>query len=251
MVSPMDFKLQDLNGVVPFGNINYGVSEIDTATSVAPCSPWYSLTIPTYNQRFSSCVGESTANWIEPLIRKHIDRNYFAPDEQIDGEIIWRRGRELFWKGEPVEKGGLMMDQGFLAAIDLGLLPAGTALTFLEATPESIAAQLQETPILHGCCVSEAWRDPNHDSGEIRSILPHPFARHATCIVAIAVQNGLWYVVFQNSWGNTWGRFGYGMLYGEYWRKQCLCDKPVTVRLPDGWKDHVADSARKFICKRK
>jgi hypothetical protein len=208
---------------------------------------WYDFAVPTYNQEYPSCVGHATANWIELMLRRFVGKDVLAAGEQVDGDAIWRRGREMFWNG--TLDGGLLMDQGFAAAIDLGILPAKSQVLKVAANLGVVSQQLAKTPVLQGTAVHRGWSDPDPESGEISFDLPNPNAGHATCIVALVDQKGGNQIgsAFQNSWGKDWGRFGYGILREDQWL-QCLLDDPVTCLLPDGWTSF--DGWRRFVIQR-
>lgn len=199
---------------------------------------WYDFALPTYNQEYPSCVGHATANWLEMMLRRYVARDVISTDEQIDGDAIWRKGRQLFWGG--TLDGGLLVDQGFLAAVALGMLPQQAMPLRIASTVAAVSQELLQSPVIQGTAVHDGWSFPSPENGAVPFQLPDPFAGHATCIVAVgraeSDEDALKYAVpFQNSWGSEWGRFGYGQLRDDQW-KQCLMDDPVTCRLPEGWE---------------
>lgn len=222
-----------------FHPVDLLAAALDPVTSARD---WYREAVPTYSQKFPSCVGHSTANWVEMMLRAEAGDGILAKGQQIDGDAIWRRGREMFNGGDM--DGGLLMHQGFLAAVDLGILPEGSAPVALEATPAAVARQLLATPVLQGTCVHRGWEDPNPENGQIPFLLPDPFAGHATCIVSVTSQAGDSFLAFQNSWGATWGRYGFGLLRADQWA-QCLLDAPVTCQLT--WKLSEHEGWRKYV----
>ena len=203
---------------------------------------WYPHAIPTYSQKFPSCVGHATANWLEMMLRRELGDSILGKGEQIDGDAIWKRGREMFHGGSL--DGGLLMPQGFLAAIDLGILPPGATVVTLAPSVAAVAKRLSTSPVLQGTAVHEGWNEPDPSNGQIPLLLPNPFAGHATCIVSVTKQGDNSFLPFQNSWGAGWGRFGYGMLRDDQWL-QCLIDDPVSCDLGrplaawDAWRKYV------------
>ena len=98
--------------------------------------------------------------------------------------------------------------------------------------------------MLQGTAVHAGWQHPSPESGQIPFKMPDPKAGHATCIVGVLEQDGEPYVLFQNSWGKSWGMGGYGLLRADQWEQSLL--GPVAVcKLPDdwtrwnGWRDYV------------
>jgi len=214
------------------------------ATPVSPYSAWTKYAIPTYNQQFPSCVGHATANWLEMMLRKSVGRDVFKPGQQIDGDAIWRKGREMFWPKERLDAGGLLMDQGFRAAIELGILPPDSGVMTVHMDIGMVSRMLRTEPVLQGTAVHNGWNRANPQNGQIPFELPNPHAGHATCIVGVLEQDGDVYVLFQNSWGKNWGHGGYGLLRADQW-EQCLLGPVAICKLPDnwtkwtGWKEYV------------
>jgi len=221
----------------------HGSNPLDRLFS--PYSAWTNHTIVTDNQHnLPACAGFATANWIECVIRREIGHNAIRPREQIDGEAIWRKARQMFWSHEPVDAGGLFMDQGFRAAIELGILPRDTEVVASRMSVSTLAAELRKTPVLQGTSVSNGWTNPSRENGQIPDVLPDPNGGHATCIIGVLRQEDTDYVLFQNSWGPSWGMGGYGLLTAQQW-EQCLISPLTTARLPwdfvnhDGWRDFI------------
>jgi hypothetical protein len=198
---------------------------------------WYDYMVPTYNQEFPSCVGHATANWIEGMLRKHVSMSALEAGEQIDGDAIWRKAREMFWGGSL--DGGLLVDQGFQAAIALGILPRDSVVVRIGSSVAAVSHELLQTPVVQGNAVHDGWARPDPSNGSISLLMPDPFAGHATCVVAVARVDAEHYSLpFLNSWtnadGSPWGRYGYGQLRDDQWA-QCLMDDPATCRLPADW----------------
>jgi hypothetical protein len=204
------------------------------ATPVSPYSAWTRYAIPTYNQNFPSCVGHATANWFEMMLRRHVGRDVLKPGQQLDGDAIWRKARAMFYPREKVESGGLLMDHGFRAAIALGLLPPDSGVMCVHMDVGMISRMLRTEPVLQGTAVHAGWQHPSPESGQIPFKMPDPKAGHATCIVGVLEQDGEPYVLFQNSWGKSWGMGGYGLLRADQW-EQCLLGPVAVCKLPDNW----------------
>lgn len=205
-------------------------------TPVSPYSAWTRWAIPTYSQVFPSCVGHATANWIEMMLRRALGRAVLKPGQQIDGDRIWRRARAMFFPREKVEAGGLLMDHGFKAAVDLGILPPDTGVMTVHMDAGMVSRMLRTEPVLQGTATHRGWERPDGQNGYIQPALPDPYAGHATVIVGVLQRDGEDYILFQNSWGATWGMGGYGLLRADHWAQSLL--GPVAVaKLPDHWTD--------------
>jgi hypothetical protein len=211
---------------------------------VEPYSAWTRHAVPTYSQRFPSCVGHATANWIEMRLRRIHGKNILKPGEQIDGDAIWAKARRMFYPTQKVEAGGLLMDHGFRAAIELGLLPPGSGVMGIRMGVGFLSRMLRDQPVLQGTGVHKGWERPDPRNGQIPVLLPDPNAGHATCIVGVLEQKGEPYVLFQNSWGREWGMGGYGLMRSDQWAQSLLgplavCKLPDDVSKWDSWRDFV------------
>lgn len=205
------------------------------ATPVQPYSAWAKVAIPTYSQRYDDCDGHATANWVEMMLRRHVGRSVFADGEQINGEAIWRHARKMFFPNEPVEGGGLYLEHGFLAAIDMGILPPDSGVTTVHLDIGMVSRMLRTEPVLQGNAVHNGWSRAK-SNGQIPLDLPNPKAGHATVIVGVLKQGDHYYVMFQNSWGATWGYGGFGLLRDDQW-EQCLLGPVAVCKLPDNWTE--------------
>lgn len=215
-----------------------------TGTS-APVDFWFPFMVPSYNQSGPSCVGHSWANWIEAFLRFHVNPLSIPKGYQIDGEAIWRRGRQLFWGGNM--GGGLYLSQGFHAAKDLGFLPSDAKLAKVGQDWDSVNNALQETPLVQGHIINKGWFKANTQSGCIdHEARPDRSGAHATLLMATLEQpdtagNLTRWRVLLNSWGPDRGRFGFFTMSEETWLEQVMADGPYTAEIPDpynwtGWK---------------
>lgn len=215
-------------------------------TPVSPYAAWTKYAIPSQKQHYGSCVGESTANWLEIMLRKHLGRDVFKDGQQINGEAIWRQGRKMFYPKESIESGGLLMDHGLRAAIALGILPPDTGVVTVHLDVGMLSRMLRNQPVLQGTGTHDNWAAANRENGYITPRLPEPYAGHATVIIGVIEQDAEPYVLFQNSWGAKWGMGGYGLLRADHW-SQSLLGPLVVAKLPDnwvewnGWRDFVIE----------
>jgi C1A family cysteine protease len=207
---------------------------------------WAYHSIPVDSQGgTNACVGYSTANWLEAMLRKHLGRDVLKPTEQIDGELIWRTGREMFFPDEPVEDSGLWLHHGFKAAIALGLLPPGTIVQEVRQNRLDVLSQrLKEAPLVMAQATHQQWNNPKRESGFIKKAKGDVYAGHAVLMVGITQQAGKNFVLLQNSWGLDWGWHGLGLLSEAhyYLNNMAPC---CTAKLPEGWQSY--DGWRKYV----
>lgn len=209
-------------------------------------SEWIYHSIPVDSQGgTNACVGYTTANWVEAMLRKTYGRDILAPGEQIDGEGIWRRGRQMFWPNETVESGGLWLRQGFQAAIELGILPPGTTITEPSVNNfEHMSRHLETSPVAIAQATHQGWEMPRKDNGFIERKKGDPYQGHAILCVGLTMQAGKPFLVLQNSWGLDWGWHGLGILSESHYQLNALSTF-CTAKLPpswpqwDGWREHV------------
>ncbi len=212
--------------------------------------------VPTYAQELPSCVGHATANWIEVMLRLTHGRQILGNREQIDGDLIYHRGRELFFPDQP--GGGLMLSQGFRAAIDLGILPPDTVVVAVPPTLRDISQALLTGPMVQGHVISKDWRFAHYSNGALPSrYKPNIFdGAHATLLIGVWVRDNVVMIPFLNSWGAQWGWNGVGQMTWAQWRDGYRWlfneqddvmrgDGPYTATLGpewptfDGWKQAV------------
>lgn len=209
---------------------------------------WFESCIPTYNQQGESCVGQSWANWIECVARKRLGHAVIPRGLQVDGEAIWKRGRAMFWGGKL--DGGLYLDQGVLAAVDLGIFPAGARPVRVDCAASAQSAQLTRTPLVVGHAVHAGWFKPSPENGCIDHA-PKPTGAdgyHATLRVGILHQGGIWFYAGQNSWGADWGWRGYFLMAASEDFEGAMQDSPWTCQLPQN--EIVGPKFREYLVKK-
>lgn len=195
---------------------------------------WDHYYIPTYNQSWPSCVGEASANWLEMMIRRYVGRDAIPFNHQIFGEAIWRRARDMFWGGTYDD--GLFLDQGFLAMIDMGMVPHGSFVVRVAPTNYAISVALDKTPLLQAHNVFDGWFYPK-PNGQVNEggVVKNFSGGHATCLFEQLWQNGAGYKMTQNSWGKDYGYNGSFIMSDVTWAKTLL-DGPIYLQLPEGWE---------------
>lgn len=192
-----------------------------------------------------SCVGRAWAGWVEIMIRAYISPTAIPFGWQIDARAIWRRGREMFWGGTLT--GGLYLHQGLAAAVDLGILPPGTAPIRVDGSMESLGAALVQAPVVQANVVSAGWYDPLHENGYISHNKPPDagkYGLHATLLLERAWQHDRCYCLLQNSWGTDWGWQGLGLMGYRSWFDSLAANSLYSAQTPGwprwrGWSKHV------------
>lgn len=184
-----------------------------------------------------SCVGRAWAGWIECMVRRFVDQTAIPAGAQIDAHSIWQRGRELFWGG--TLDGGLYVYQGLQAAIDLGVLPAGR-LVAVAYDQGSICQALSNTPVVAAHGVGPAWYDPAANGMLDPTLPPQPdiYGSHCTLFLERLSQNGVGYLLGQNSWGTSWGWHGLYIMDGQAAIDQALANSFYTAQfdaIPSAW----------------
>lgn len=221
------------NGCLASAGMSVSAVEADTFPPQRPFG-WYQWALPATNQIGPSCVGQSWANWLECMLRRYVGN--FGWGEQIDGELIWRRAREMFWNGDL--SGGLYLPQGFYAMLDLGLVPPETTIRPCGTSWKEVSAQLASTPLVQAHHIHPGWFHAHSVSGMI-SHTPSPGPAdgyHATLLMATGVRGEELFRVGQNSWGPDYARFGFfGMTDAEWFEGICP-DGLYTAWLPPTWK---------------
>jgi hypothetical protein len=223
-------------------------AEASESRKIRYSSEWLMHSIPVDSQGdTNACVGYTTANWIEAMLRKTHGRDVLKPGQQIDGEAIWRRGREMFWPKESVESGGLWLWQGFEAAIDMGVLPPATATKEIKSLKfEVLSEEMAKYPLAMAQATHNGWNFPQRESGFIKRMKGDPAAGHAVLMVAMLKQGGKPYAMLQNSWGLDWGWHGCGILSESHWQLNaltvcCTAELPPMWRAWGGWRRFIKD----------
>lgn len=212
---------------------------------------WLDTVVPTYNQQLPSCVGHATANWIECMLRRTHGASILSRGQQIDGDMIYARGREMFF-AERTDGGGLQLRQGFDAAIDLGILPPDSVVHSIPPDLASMRDALDTSPLVQGHVVSKDWQYASFDNGALpgRTKANILEGAHATCLIGLWDREGNVMLPFLNSWGAGWGWNGIGQMTWGQWQDGIRWminpeddimrgDGPYTADLGPTWKDWI------------
>lgn len=183
------------------------------------------------------------------MLRRYVGRDVLAPGEQLDGDAIWRKGRQLYWADEDGNVSydhGLLLDQGFKAAIELGILPPETRVKRCIGGWARIADQLTHAPLVQAHNVHRGWFKADPSNGQIDEGYEALDGEggHATMLVELLEQGGTYYALSQNSWGESYGYGGYYLMSTEHWVEIQL-DDPMFASLPSGWE--AWDGWRKYV----
>lgn len=200
---------------------------------------WVYHSLPSDSQGdLGACVGYAWANWLECMIRRHIGREALKPGQQIDGEAIWRKGRQMFYPRERIEAGGLLLDHGYEAMLAMGLLPKGSMLVRVNRNDAvALSLVLRGNPLVIAQALHRGWNYPNKESGFIPREKGNPWEGHAVLLTGCTKQRGDPFYLVSNSWGTGWGWQGLCMLSEPHYRINTLA-MPAYAVMPDGWTEH-------------
>ncbi len=231
MVKSRYKRCQELQGCLPGEDLYTALrmGQVPVPEDDGGMRDWYLETVPTDAQVLPSCVGRSVAQLLMMLRRRKEGRKAITRATVIDGDKIWRRGREMFYGGDM--SGGLLLHHGVLAAEDLRYIKKGSYQMIRPANDlDEIDRYLSISPLMQGTATWPAWDWPDGKNGQIARGVPNRYAGHATVIVDVQRRNGHRYNVFANSWGPKWGRYGYGILTEGAFTRSAL-DRPVGLMI--------------------
>lgn len=208
---------------------------------------WSNFAVPADDQGDEpSCVGRAWAGWIECMVRRYVGVHAIPPGWQIDARAIWKRGRNMFWNGDL--KGGLWLNQGLAAAVDLGILPPNTIPVRIASNWDSIGAALLQTPCVQAHAVSKGWYASNKENGCLDHV-PAPDAGahgfHCTLLLERLTRESAKFYLFENSWGADWGWQGLGLMTEKLWTWSIMANGLYTASLGSdltawrGWEKHL------------
>jgi hypothetical protein len=155
----------------------------------------------------------------------------------------------MFWRGDLT--GGIYPDQGFLASVELGILPPYSELAMVLDVPGCVSAGLMETPLVQSHLVHQGWLNASAENGCIEHY-EHPrredaLGGHATLRIGLLLRDNQVFYPLLNSWGSAWGWNGIGILsaaQSSTTRMESMC---YTCRLPANWQQWTG--WRKFLTK--
>jgi hypothetical protein len=224
------------------------------ATGILPGSAgtplrWSDYVLPADDQgQQPSCVGRAWAGWIEAMVRRYVGKDAFPQGCQVDARSIWQRGREMFWGGSL--DGGLMLDQGGQACIDLGLLPAGTRLVRVDRDWAAVGEALLATPLIQAHGIGRGWYAVSSQSGCLDHVFapdPGRYGYHCTLCVERMMQGNQKWICLQNSWGTSWGFYGYGLMRLDLWTDSLIPSGLWTAILPPAFSVQSWSAWRGFL----
>ena len=199
---------------------------------------WTRLCVPADDQREEpSCVGRAWAGWMEAMLRRYLGPKTIPHRMQLDARAIWIRGRDLFWGGD--RNGGLHLDEGAKAAIDIGVLPAGTRLVRIDQSWGAAGEALAFTPLVQAHELGPGWHRPQRENGCIDHSLPPDGGRHgyhATLLAERTVTREGKFLALQNSWGSAWGFYGFGVMSASLWETSLIPSGLWSAILPPDWQ---------------
>jgi hypothetical protein len=173
---------------------------------------------------------------------------YVTSGKQISGEAIWKQGRAKYYNGDL--DGGLYIDQGFLAALNLGIFPPDTRLIEIQHDWASVGKALLQAPIVQAHHIHMGWENPSYENGCIdhRESPRSSDGYHATVRIGRLVQDGRRFYLSQNSWGRSWGFHGCFCMTEAEDAEGLMPDGLYQAALPndwehwDGWVPYLVDA---------
>jgi hypothetical protein len=202
----------------------------------SPCvdHTWARYCVPAETQHWPSCAGHGWANWKEIMLRYKLGLGVLKPFEQISGDAIWRRGREVFYGDQ---NGGLTIGQAFEAAMDLGIFVPGSELKTLSRHEALYGDQFLRTPFVDAHDVS-AWETHGvQDNGQVfEGGTPNGTGGHCTVRISRMLQRERNFVQYLNSWGPTFGWNGCYTMSAEFDDDISLESRLYYVQEPEGWE---------------
>jgi hypothetical protein len=225
-------------GVIPQPAVP-GVSEHGIIRAKEPCTvfvDWFSYVKPSINQKGESCVGWTSAHWFTAMQIRFGDKQPFEEGWYLDGQIVWERGRDMFWNGD--KTGGLYLPQGFKSLADLGIVPNDSIILGVAPDWDSVGLALMETPIIQGHAIHKGWFSPLKTNGCIDHAPMASGANGYHCPLRVArlIQAFMRkFFALQNSWGEVWGFGGYGLMTNDEDKEGLMSPGLYTLRMPAGW----------------
>lgn len=207
------------------------------ASIFEPCVPftWVPWAIPAESQNGPSCAGHGIANFKEIMLRRYVGEGVFVEWQELDGDAIWRRARQLYYGGNMSD--GLYIPEAFNAALEMGIFAPGSKLCTIPRSEAIHSPQFEVTPFVDGHDVS-GWikHGLQEENGQVfEGSKPDGTGGHCTLHVSRLFQ-------VQNFWQdlNSWGpKFGWNgcMIYTESEDNlTALGDDMYYVQEPDGWE---------------
>lgn len=215
------------------------------SVEMRPVADWQHLRNPTDRQVGPRCGGNATENAAEIMLRRD------APQDWLHAEILKRLGH-LRWR---VNGNGLY--DAVRAALRSGSSEDGLSQDEISRIPEvtgifwhhgvrripAIAATrhscLKDGPICVPLAVGPHWNEPDPENGMIESVGFDPLtmpAGHELCLIGAWTQGVQAFDLPLNSWGETWGRYGCGLLNAYYTDYCHLADGTQWVVEDEWWK---------------
>lgn len=172
---------------------------------------------------FPACAGFAVAGYLE--VHNWIRTGY---PEQVNGLRIYEKAKEL--DGQPDVR-GTTLDMAFMAALELGLVGSEGErwdLRFITTRTEVMQSLHEQTVLMAGFLVNEAWNSVNRRTGYIYngSNQGSTLGGHAVLVCWYDEREG---VGFQNSWDSVWGWNGFGRMTWEQFDAQFMGGLVATI----------------------
>lgn len=209
---------------------------------------WFSEITPTPEQHGGSCAFWSACQAYMAMIRRElgdvIPTGYILSGDQFHRQYI---DREF---GDGDYDRGAYLDSGIKELAKSGVFgSARYGIARIPFNANYMRRLIRVTPLLFGFALTPGWSRPDNKTGQIPiGGIPNPKMGHATCGVDMQTwpkgRATLDYTIGINTWGTSWGRYGYWAMTVAQAEQQSIADV-MGLYLPDG----VGDAWEKYLVK--
>jgi len=159
--------------------------------------------------RTSQCAGFATAGFIE--VQNWKSKHY---PEQVDAPAIYKEAKRIDgYTGE-----GTMLDDAVKASINLKF--ANGHGIYISNTIDDIKFAIHQYGVcIAGFMITDEWNEVEKETGFIR-IIEKPTKRGGHAVLLCGYDDNGIYI--QNSWGESWGIYGFGILRWNQFSQQLM-----------------------------
>jgi len=202
---------------------------------------------PTSQYKLGLCVCVASCCALEMKIRRDMGAEYLPYPMQLDPRPLFKHARAKHWPDEPWDEGGLLLDQGYDAMMDLRWIPKDTEIARI-STMHFAGMWMEDFPGIMGLGITDGWMQDrvSQRTGQIdESMSPaQSLAGHALTMVSFIEMVQQQFLLFANSgWKETWGNNGYGVATLPY-IKEALLDDCLFLKFNSDWRSHIMNALK-------